>query len=187
MTVLERFGQVANGSLSLQCRVLGEVLLASNLIGEALDTLRSLSLPDAYLGAGAVVQTVWNAAHDYEPHHAIRDLDVVYFDSANLTATGEEAVEASVRDRLAHVGTKIDVTNEARVHLWYEDRFGKSIPPYESTCAAIATWPTTASCVGVRLDEMGAIDVCAPFGLHDLFSLVVRPNKRLVSEAVYTA
>ena len=32
-----------------------------------------------------------------------------------------------------------DVKNEARVHLWYEARFGAAIPPYQSAEAAIAT------------------------------------------------
>lgn len=81
---------------------------------------------------------------------------------------------------------KIDVTNEARVHLWYERRFGFAIAPYRSTEHAISTWPTTASSVGVRYDVNGFI-VCAPFGLDDLFSMVVRPNKRLIDEAVYEA
>jgi hypothetical protein len=84
------------------------------------------------------------------------------------------------------LGVTVDVTNEARVHLWYEQRFGVPLEPYGSTEEAIATWPTTASSVGVRPAGSG-LAVCAPFGLRDLFALVVRPNKTLVTEAIYTA
>jgi hypothetical protein len=51
---------------------------------------------------------------------------------------------------------------------------------------AIATWPTTATSIGVRSDHNG-FKVCAPFGLTDLFAMVVRPNAKLVSQAVYQA
>jgi hypothetical protein len=51
---------------------------------------------------------------------------------------------------------------------------------------AIATWPTTATSVGVRY-EGDVFDVCAPYGLSDLFGLIVRPNTTLVSRAIYEA
>jgi uncharacterized protein len=72
------------------------------------------------------------------------------------------------------------------VHQWYERRFGVPLQPYRSSEEAIATWPATATSIGVRSGPDGLV-VCAPYGLRDLFTLVVRPNKTLVTEAVYTA
>jgi hypothetical protein len=37
--------------------------------------------------------------------------------------------------------------------------------------------------VGIR----GEFECCAPFGLDDLFGLVVRPNKRQITRAIYEA
>jgi hypothetical protein len=51
---------------------------------------------------------------------------------------------------------------------------------------AIATYPTTATAIGIRRHE-GRIELCAPFGTHDLLAGIVRPNKALVTEAAYTA
>ena len=81
-------------------------------------------------------------------------------------------------------GFVVDVKNEARVHLWYERRFGRNLEPYRSTGDAIATWPTTASSVGVRYDGHTFV-VCAPFGLADLISMVARANKTIVTRDVY--
>ena len=104
----------------------------------------------------------------------------------DLTKTGEDAAEATIAASI-DVGTaRLDVTNEARVHTWYEQRFGRPLSPYRSTEHAIATWPTTATSVGVRSDDNG-FKVCAPFGLTDLFAMVVRPNVTLVSQATYEA
>lgn len=58
------------------------------------------------------------------------------------------------------------------------------IDPYRSTEHAIATWPSTASSVGVRR-QSGSLVVCAPYGLSDLLGMVVRPNKEIVSRDVY--
>ena len=155
-------------------------------MGVTLNAIRDAQLPDAYLGAGAIAGTLWNAAHTFEADTGIRDLDILYFDDEHLDENTEAATTARLRLALNVLDTKIDVKNQARVHLWYPSRFGKEITPYHSTAEAIASWPTTATCIGVRLSESGTLDVCAPYGLHDLFSLIVRPNKLIVSEAVYS-
>ena len=61
-----------------------------------------------------------------------------------------------------------------------------SLLPYHSVEEAIATWPTTATTVGLRIDET-VTTVCAPYGLLDLFTTTVRPNTTLVSQTVYEA
>ena len=81
-------------------------------------------------------------------------------------------------------GPKLDVRNQARVHLWYERRFGRPLAPYRSVEHAIATWPTTATSIGVRA-EGDNFAVSAPFGLADLFALTIRPNTTLVDRAGY--
>jgi uncharacterized protein len=166
---------------------LDAVLRANPIVAAVLDRVPLLGLPDWYLGAGAVAQTVWNAAHGFAPDHAIKDYDVVYFDTSDLGAEAEGAVGNRLAAALGDLDARIDVTNEARVHLWYEDRFGVPLEPYRSAEDAIATWPTTATAVGVRREPDGGLAVYAPFGLDDLLGLVVRPNRVLVPEAVYRA
>jgi hypothetical protein len=46
----------------------------------------------------------------------------------------------------------------------------------------MAHWPETATAVGVRLDAQGAVDAAAPFGLDDLFGLVLQPTPRFMAE-----
>ena len=91
--------------------------------------------------------------------------------------------ERRLRDLFQHLPIKLDVKNEARVRLWYENHFGDTIKPYSSSADAIATFPTTATAAGVRLIR-SKFECCAPFGLDDLFSLVVRPNKRQITRAI---
>ena len=159
-------------------------LRGSAVLWEFLERLADLGLPDCYLGAGCVAQTVWNAAHGKAPEADISDYDVVYFDVADLTEHAENEATAVVRNAMADLPLNVDVKNQARVHLWYRRRFGYEIVPYTSIEDAIATWPTTATAIGVRLAH-GRPRVFAPFGLDDLLGLVVRAIRVQITPEIY--
>jgi hypothetical protein len=177
---------LAHSPLARQTAALEAIVCTNPVVARLLDGLRDRGVPSWYLGAGGVTQTVWNHLHGFAPTHAISDYDIVYFDPHDLTEAGERRLEATMTARLGADGVKLDFTNEARVHLWYERRFGRALAPYRSVEHAIATWPTTATSIGVRSDG-GGFTVCAPFGLADVFAMVVRPNTTLIDRAVYEA
>lgn len=175
---------MADAPIDRQVGALKSIVRLNPVVAAILDWGPQLQLPSWYLGAGAVTQTVWNILHGFDPTSGIEDYDLVFFDPDDLSADAERLVERKAGELLADSGVHVDVTNEARVHLWYAQRFGRSIPPYRSTEHAISTWPTTASSIGVR-SEGDTFAVCAPFGLRDLFAMVVRPNKTIIERAVY--
>jgi uncharacterized protein len=185
--VLDRDGNaLAHSPLARQTDALEQILRTNPVVACLLDRLPELELPSWYLGAGAIAQTVWNHLHSFSATHAIADYDVVYYDAEDFSETGEQRIEGATTALVNAEGVRLDVTNEARVHLWYERRFGRPLAPYRSAEQAIATWPTTATSVGVRRAR-GDFVVCAPFGLADLFAMVVRPNTTLVDRAIYEA
>jgi hypothetical protein len=177
---------VADATVDQQVRALERAVRRNSVARAILERAPQLRLHSWYLGAGGVTQTVWNLLHGFEPTRGIKDYDLVYFDADDLTAAGEEDAESRAAQLFEDLDMKLDVTNEARVHLWYPARFGRSIPPYRSTEHAISTWPTTASSIGVSSDK-GEFVVCAPFGLSDLYAMVVRPNKAIIDRAIYEA
>lgn len=158
----------------------------SPVLAPVLTRWAMLELPDCWLVAGAVAQTVWNDRFDLPADHGVRDIDIVYFDANDLSEASEARNAARLATLFSDLPVRLDVKNEARVHLWYEARFGYAIEPYQSTRAAIATFPTTATAVGVRPSAAG-LEVEATFGLDDLRAGRVRPNKRQVTQAIYEA
>lgn len=174
-----------DADLVSQISGLKDVLLASELTRQMLERAAKLELPHWYLGAGAVAQTIWNLVHGFDAAAHIKDCDLVYFDQSHLTYESEDAYVQRANDLFRDLAVRVEVINEARVHLWYQSKFGVRLEPYKSVEAAIRTWPTTATSVGVRLDEHGNFRVYAPYGLSDLFGLVVRPNRTLVTREVY--
>ncbi|MGR9047752.1 nucleotidyltransferase family protein [Halobacillus faecis] len=139
---------------------------------------------ECWIGAGVITQSVWNYQFGYPADYGIGDADLIYFDAAG-TLEEEKNLEKRWNDDCRDLPFSIDVTNEALVHLWYEEKFNQSIKPYTSVKDAIDTWPTTASSVGVKRKRNGEYEIYAPFGLEDLFQGIIRPNKRLIPEEVY--
>ena len=72
----------------------------------------------------------------------------------------------------------VETRNEARVHLWFESRFGSPYPRLSSADAALRH-ASVVHAVGVRLEDDDRLDVAAPFGLDDVFAMVIRPNRAL--------
>ncbi|HLM13344.1 MAG TPA: nucleotidyltransferase family protein [Reyranella sp.] len=162
------------------------VLARSPIVATIVDRWTQIGLPDCWLVAGCLAQTVWNDSFGLPATHGISDIDLVYFDGEDLSAETEAGHAARLRTLFADLGLWIDVKNEARVHLWYIEKFGNVLAPYVSTEDAITTFPTTATAVGVQPRADG-LHVFAPYGLSDLLGLIVRPNKKQITQAIYDA
>ena len=137
---------------------------------EVLETVRSLGLPDWYLAAGAIRNTVWDALHGRPSLEPQSDLDVIYFDPVNPGNNAEDTLRAAA-PRYAW-----EVTNQASIHHWQSTATGRAIAAYDSIATAMASWPETATAVGARLSDHGAMEFVAPYGLVDLFALTLRPS-----------
>lgn len=142
-----------------------------------------VALPDAWLTGSIVAQARWNERFGFDPHHGIADADIVYFDGGDLSAEAEERTELRIAALLSDLPVRVDLKNQARVHLWYAAKFGHTIAPYRSVADAIGTYPTTASAIGLR--RTTGLEVIAPFGLTDLLRPVVRANATQITESYY--
>jgi uncharacterized protein len=163
-----------------------DAVLQNPVVDEVLRRATELDLPDWYLTSGCLFQTVWNVLDGHEPTRGILDYDLFYFDDTDLSWEAEDEVIQRAAEALDGCGGEVEVRNEARVHLWYEDKFEVPCPPHSSTESAIDCFAATACCVGVRRVGNDHV-VYAPFGFADLFGFVLRPNRRLAPRWVYEA
>jgi len=161
-----------------------ETLEKNKSVQLILERASKLKMPDWYLGAGGIAQTVWNVKHDFNPENGIKDYDLVYYDANDISYEAEDTFIQRGKEIFKDIPVSVEIRNQARVHLWYEKHFGKPIDQYESVEAAISTWPTTATSIGVK-KENGQFQVYTPFGLDDLLDMIVRANKALITEKIY--
>jgi hypothetical protein len=164
---------------------LTELFSRSTLLMDIFERAQGIGKFPYYVGAGCLAQTVWNELTGREPGYGIGDIDIVYYDGEDLSYAAEDEVIAQGKELFDGIAIPVDLKNQARVHLWYRDKFGVELTPYTSLENAIDSWPTTVTSLGVRLAPNGEWKIYAPFGLEDLFQLILRPNKALISEEVY--
>jgi hypothetical protein len=132
-----------------------------------LAAVERLDLPDGWIGAGFVRAAVWDHLHGRASPPLDSDVDVVWFDPAHASADDDRALERALS--AAEPAVAWSVKNQARMHVRNGDA------PYGSTENALRRWPETATAVAVRRAG-DRLDVLAPFGLDDLFTMTIRPT-----------
>ena len=162
------------------------LVTADPTVRAVLDRAPALGVQDWWLTAGVLFQTVWNAVTGRPMGTGIRDADLFYFDE-DTSWDAEDAVIRAGAELFADLPVPVEIRNEARVHLWYEEHFGTPAPPFRDCADAIDSFAAVYCCVGVTADPDGGLRVYAPHGYGDLFALVVRPNGRLAPRHVYEA
>lgn len=162
-----------------------ELVAHSDWFMDALRAVRGLQLHSWCIGAGAVRNLVWDALAGKTERSMLSDVDIAYFDASDVSADRDRQLQARLEARVPDVPW--EVTNQAGVHLWFEQYFGHAVAPVHSLAAAVATWPEFATSVGVFLADDERIEVIAPLGLDDLFTMTVRHNPARASVANYQA
>ncbi len=149
----------------------------TNAVNRAiLERLPRLGLADCWLVAGCLFQTIWNVRSHRPPDEGIRDYDIFYFDGSDLSYEAEDREIRRAAALFADLGVAVELKNQARVHLWYSKRFGPGYPQLRSSRDGIDRFLVSCTCVGLRPDEDGTIELYAPFGLDELEKGILRPN-----------
>ncbi len=135
--------------------------------------VRSIELLDCWIGAGFVRNCIWDNLHGHGIAAPSGDIDVIYYDPTQISESGDRRIEA----RLSQMRPDFcwSVKNQARMHTRNGDA------PYSSVFHAMQFWPETATAVAVRLNGQDGLDVCAPYGLGDLFQLKLKPTPGFVN------
>jgi len=135
---------------------------------DLLRAVRAIHLQEWCIAAGVVRNKVWDHLHGHTDRTLPADVDVLFYDRDRTDAS----YEADIENRLAAVVPSVrwEAVNQATVHVYTQDA------PYQSIEQAMSRWADPVTAVGVHLTPEEQIVITAPFGLRDLFGLVVRPN-----------
>lgn len=164
---------------------LSAILRADPLIWAALQKARSLDAPDWRIVSGAVYNTVWNALAGRPSGYGIADIDLFYFDGADLSYAAEDAVIRRAAPLFADLPVPVELRNQARAHLWVGAKFGVDYPQLRSSDDALVNFVAQTHAVAVSLGADGVIDIAAPFGLSLIFERRLVPNRRHDNQATY--
>ncbi|WP_375452591.1 nucleotidyltransferase family protein [uncultured Devosia sp.] len=170
-----------------QRRVLEEIIRAQPVLMAVLEGMLDLGLPDGLLCSGAIYNSVWNALSGRRALTGIKDADVAYFDDGDLSYEAEDAVIRRAAIRFAEVPLPVEVRNQARVHLWFPQKFGTPYPQLRSSAEMLRYFASKTHAVAARLETDGRMSIFAPFGLDDIFAFRVTPNAALDNRHTHEA
>jgi hypothetical protein len=152
------------------------ILRASPTLMRVMEGVRALGLPDWRLVSGCVYQTAWNQLTGRDLDYGLKDYDAVYFDPDTSWAAEDHYIRRAAAVFPPPLDAMVEVRNQARVHLWFEKKFGEPYAALGCTDEALERFVCPAFAVGARLEDDGRVTLAAPFGLDDLFAMRLRPN-----------
>ena len=123
--------------------------LANPINRKILERLPMLGAPQACLVAGSVYQAFWNGLSERPVAEGVKDYDLFYFDGSDLSYEAEDVVVRRAGALFADLDVLVDVKNQARVHLWYPQRFGGDYPKLEKVEDGIARFLVRSTCIGL--------------------------------------
>lgn len=139
---------------------------------EVLAVLDELRLPDCYLTAGCLFQPIWNRKTRKPDLWGVKDFDVFYFDNDTSWEAENEIIQRAIKP-LGSLAKRVEIRNQARVHLWYEQKFGSSITPLMRSTDGIDRFLISCTCIGI---EVSSRELYAPNGLKELYDGELKMN-----------
>jgi uncharacterized protein len=174
-------------SAAAQRDALEEIMRTAPLLMEVLTGLREDGLPDHLLVAGAIYNLVWNRLTGRPDLNGVNDIDIFYFDASDIGWDAEDVVIKRLEKRFARLPIPVQVRNQARVHLWFPQKFGTAFEPLASSAEMLGRYASKTHAVGARLEADGTMTIVAPFGLDDVFSFRITPNTVLANKKAHEA
>lgn len=177
----------AGADPAVQRAALEDIIRAEPVLMAVLEGLRELDLPDPLLGSGAIYNSVWNALTRRPALTGIKDADVVYFDDSDLSYEAEDAVIRRAAAQFEGLPIPVEVRNQARVHIWFPQKFGTPYPQLRSSAEMMLYFASKTHAVAARLEANDSISIFSPFGLDDIFAFRVTPNTALDNRRTHDA
>ncbi|MBO6770528.1 MAG: nucleotidyltransferase family protein [Thalassospira sp.] len=161
-------------------------VLQNRFNAEILDRTGLLGFTDWWLTAGCLAQTVWNLKAGKAPETGIEDYDLFYFDP-DTSWGAEDHLISRCADLFSDLPIRIELRNQARVPIWYRQKFGLEYGAVQSASGGIDRFAYQTTAIGLRRELDGDYRLYAPFGVEAALDGRVIPNKVLPIASVYAA
>lgn len=148
--------------------------------------MHQLDAPDCWLVSGCLFQTVWNVIDGRSPWADILDYDLIYFDP-DQSREAEEAMQQRAGAVFQDLKVKIEIKNQARVHLWYKQKYHQDYPELSEACEALRHYPSRTQAIALQGRGGGRVAFEGPFGFENVLRQIVRPNPSLDLKHIYEA
>lgn len=156
-----------------------QIVWDDDLARSAIQAAAAANLPGWRIVAGVLYNAVWNRLTGRPSGYGVNDVDLAYFDPSDLSWEAEDRAIRSAAPHFADLPRPVQIRNQARVHLWFEARFGHPYSPLRSVEQGVDRYASIAHAIAVTMTPDRRLDLYAPYGLDDIFEMRLRPNRAL--------
>lgn len=142
-----------NQNIKTQIKMFKTIILRNKKLRKLLEILDKSELTNYYVTASCVSKTIFNYYHSYNMDYAIDEYEIIYKD--------QSIKEDYIRRLVGGVDIELKVTSINNLEENLEDYINNQ--------------KIIALSVGVKM-EQGMLNVYAPYGLNDIFSMTIRGN-----------
>lgn len=165
------------------CRFV-EIVRQNPVVETILTRLPDLQIPDCWLVSTCLTHSFWNWQDGFDPCRGIKDYDLFYFDSSDLSWQAEDRVIRRLAETFSDLDVDLELRNQARVHLWFESKTGiAGYPKLKCSKDGIDNFLGIVHMIGIAPSSEEKVEVYAPHGFNDLLSRQIRPNPKALGPA----
>lgn len=117
-------------SIKEQNEMIIPILKQNKELMSILTYVEKLKLPNFYISAGSIFQTVWNYYDNKPLNYGIKDIDVIYFNKNDLSVDTDLMYYNKIKEfsDKQKYNYEIDVSNEARMHIMKKEKYNIVCP-----------------------------------------------------------
>lgn len=128
---------------------------------------------------GTLFKAILNNRENLDKVYGISDIDIIYFDQN----TSYEAEDRIIKSVLSNINSDIqnifDIKNQARVHIWKSEKYGKEVKPYRSAEEPLHLASTHLQMAALKIVcQSTLIEIYSPFWYYDIMHYYIRYNDK---------
>ena len=91
-------------TINEQNEIFISILKQNNDLMTILEYISKLELPNFYIAAGSIFQTIWNYYDNKPLNFGIKDIDIIYYYSNNISKESEKELEDKIINHFEELG-----------------------------------------------------------------------------------
>lgn len=133
-----------------------------------------------FIAGSTIFKIIFNKRFHMPEMYGIEDIDIIYFDKKETSYEREDEIIKTVKGNVTNnIANILDIKNQARVHLWFKQKYGKEIKPYHDIKNVFDRMSTSLQKCALEISKNDTIlRIYDNHFISDVKSMVIRRNNK---------
>lgn len=133
-----------------------------------------------FIAGSTIFKIIFNKRFHMPEIYGIEDIDIIYFDKKETSYEREDEIIKTVKGNVTNdIANILDIKNQARIHLWFKQKYGKEIEPYHDIEDVFGRMSTSLQKSALEISKNDTIlRIYDDHFISDVKSMVIRRNNK---------